>query len=123
MSIPTSVFARAKARMSPEIAHALSVILNALFEEPEEDIDAKVKQWTREGAEHVRRTRERIERAERGVKTRRKNAKKRRTKKTCNSSTTRANSRQYCFKTLGHRGVHSNGFYNWKRPAKKVKRK
>lgn len=116
MSAFAENFARAKARMSPELAQAISVILNALFEDPpfrDKNAEARVKSW-----DEAQR-KKRIERAERGVKTRRKNAKK----KACSSSTTRANSRQYCFKKLDHRGVHSNGFYNWKRPTKKAKRK
>ncbi len=75
MSAFASSFARAKARMSPEVAQALGVILSALFEEPV-DVAAKVRRWQEEGDEHVRRTKERIKRAERAVKTRRKNAKK-----------------------------------------------
>lgn len=57
-------------RLKPEVRHALGVILSAIFEEPVAPARAA------EEARHTQAQRERIRRAERGARTRRRNAKK-----------------------------------------------
>lgn len=113
-----TIFDAIRRKVKPEILQAFRVILEAVLEDPQREV---------ERAREDKRRRERIQRAERGVKTRRKNQKKKvgvgkrqrpakgRTEKRCSSSTTRAAHRQYCLKLDGHRGEHSNGFYEWKR--------
>jgi hypothetical protein len=57
-------------RLKPEVRHALGVILSAIFEEPVTPARAA------EEARHAQAQRERIRRAERAVRTRRRNVKK-----------------------------------------------
>jgi hypothetical protein len=68
----TDIFAELGSRLNPEVLRALKVILSAIFEEPMSSCqEAEELRFRRE--DHARR--ERIARAERGVETRRKNAK------------------------------------------------
>lgn len=62
-------FTRSKSRVSPEVLQALATILKALFEE-EPTLERPSDR------EHAQAQKRRIARAERGVKTRRKNQKK-----------------------------------------------
>lgn len=117
----SAAFKRFRERMSPEVKQALFTIMDAIFDGApiKDDIGGPhAEEWLKQ--------RERIQRAERGVKTRRKNQEKvgvgeksrptkGRTERRCSSSTTRAGHRQYCLKLDGHRGEHSNGFYEWRR--------
>ena len=72
----SAMLRRLKERMSPEVKQALLTIMDAVLDGKGEDLTARSKHWAREGEEHIRRTKERIERAERGVRTRRENQKK-----------------------------------------------
>lgn len=137
-------------RLTPDVLEAIGVILGALFDEPL-DLTARAKRWAKEGSEHIQRKAERerhealqkkrIERAERAVKTRRKNAKKksggvkaprpapRRTKPKPKQKSPFRNCRSIdiygdrCLLHGCHRGDHrSRGNHTW-HPAQRTKKK
>ncbi len=77
MSEPEFLLPFLKSKIKPEVLHAIRVILGAIFEEAKSSCEsAEEVRFHREREDEDSACRERMRRAERGVATRRKNAKK-----------------------------------------------
>lgn len=114
-------FGLAERFLTLEVRQALRVILEALIAEPMSEAQ-KEEGWRRAMAYAKERElqRQRIERAERAVKTRQKNA--RVGKSQCPSK----DEGRQCGRTRGHRGRHKSSGFSWSNPktrSPKLKKK